>query len=419
MKLGLLTFPRLANTFTENRPTLLAQRLEPSVLYLNPSAESVFIEDNRPRPDCDLYLCSVYTRGWEEFKQFSMLVGRENIVAGGYHPTACPEDTLVYAAKVVKGYCSNIDEILAGAPGIHSGKFGFTPMRRDLIDMRGLRQIYPDIRPNEISGSMVSSVGCPYDCDFCSTPNMSGRKMQISPLTYVESEVADLVARGVSTVFIRDESFATHPKMTEVAPFFKGKFRVLYSFGTGAVMAKRPDLIRCLVENGWHSLNFGLEDVGTRYKKNVNLKMAASNCRQNGMGMVMSFIVNDDGKDFAMAKANYTALYEAFCDLGPMQVCANFLMPFPGTQIWPQYKDRLRPGDFDRFDSKTPLFCAPELKTWHKRMIVAVQLKYYLSEAYKKVRKFECGDTLHLRMMELAREFDLAEVDPSRLLDLE
>lgn len=418
MKLGLLTFPRLTNTFTENRPTLLAQRLEPSVLFLNPSAESVFIEDNQPRPDCDLYLCSVYTRGWEEFKRFAIEVGRDKVIAGGYHPTACPSDALAYAAKVVTGYCSNIDEILAAGPGVHAGKFGFTPMRRDLIDMKGLRQIYPDILPNEISGSMVSSVGCPYDCDFCSTPNMSGRRMQISSLEYVEKEIANLVHHGVSTVFIRDESFATHPKMTEIAPLFRGKFRVLYSFGTGAVMAKRPDLVRCLVDNGWHSLNFGLEDVGTRYKKNVNLKMAAANCRQNGMGMVMSFIVNDDGKDYETAKANYQALYEAFCDLGPMQVCANFLMPFPGTQIWPRYKDRLQAGDFERFDSKTPLFCAPELKSWHKRMIVAVQLKYYLSDAYKKVRRFECGDTLHLRMVELAKEFGLSDVAPERLLEV-
>lgn len=419
MKIGLLTFPRLTNTFSENRATLLAQRLEPSVLYLNPTVgECVFIEDNQPRHDIDLYLCSVYTRGWEEFKKFSIIVGRQNIIAGGYHPTACPDETYQYAWKVVTGYCSNIDEIIVGPPGIIPGKFGFTPMQRGLVDMSGMRQVYPDIMPGEISGSMVSSVGCPYDCDFCSTPNMSGRKMQVSTHEYVEREIADLVSRNVSTVFIRDESFATHPKMQEIAPLFKDKFRILYSFGTGAVMAKRPDLIKCLVDNGWHSLNFGLEDIGTKYKKNLNLKMATNNCRQNGMGYVMSFIVNDDGKDIHAARANYNALYDAFCDLGPMQVCANFLMPFPGTKIWDGFKDRLQPGDFDRFDSKTPLFCAPELKAWHKRMLVAVQLKYYLSDAYKKVRTFECGDTLHLRMNELAHEFDLARIDPSKLLDL-
>jgi len=370
MKIGLLTFPRLTNTFSENRATLYAQRLEPSVLYLNPTCgESVFVEGNMPRQDIDLYLCSVYTRGWEDFKQFSLKVGKEKIIAGGYHPTACPQDCLPFAHKVVTGYCSNIDEIIQGPSGIIAGKFGFTPLNRGLVDMGTMRQVYPDIMPEEISGSMVSSVGCPYDCDFCSTPNMSGRRMQISGRDYVEREISDLVSRGVSTVFIRDESFATHPAMMEIAPLFKDKFRVLYSFGTGAVMAKRPDLIRGLVDNGWHSLNFGLEDIGTKYKKNINLKMATENCKKNGMKYVMSFIVNDDGKTQEEARANYNALYEAFCDLGPSQVCANFLMPFPGTKLWNTFKDRVSNDDFTKFDSKTPLFCSPELKTWHKRCL--------------------------------------------------
>lgn len=61
MKIGLLTFPRLANNFAEGNPTLLAQKLEPSVLYLSPSeGELVFIEDNKPS-DCDLYLSLMRT----------------------------------------------------------------------------------------------------------------------------------------------------------------------------------------------------------------------------------------------------------------------------------------------------------------------------------------------------------------------
>ena len=223
MRIGLLTFPRLSNTFGENRPTLLAQRLEPSVLYLNPSVgESVFSEDNKPRHDIDLYLCSVYTRGWEDFKAFSLLVGREKIIAGGYHPTACPQETLPFAHKVVTGYCSNIDDIIAGPSGVVAGKFGFTPLNRDIVNMAQMRQVYPDIMPDEISGSMVSSVGCPYDCDFCSTPNMSGRRMQVSTSEYVETEISNLLAHGVSTVFIRDESFATHPKNGGNCSFVQG-----------------------------------------------------------------------------------------------------------------------------------------------------------------------------------------------------
>jgi radical SAM superfamily enzyme YgiQ (UPF0313 family) len=211
-------------------------------------------------------------------------------------------------------------------------------------------------------------------------------------------------------VFVRDESFATNPAMLDVAERMAGKFAMVYSFGTGNVMGSRPDLVRGLAERGWHSLNFGLEDVGATWRKNRLLKEACENCREHGIQVVLSFIVNDDGKDMDTARANYRALYEAFCDLGPSQVCANFMMPMPGTGLWPQYERRITEDDFAKYDSKTPVLCDPALAAWHKRMIVAVQLKYYYSDAYRRrVREFECGDTLHLRVAELAREYGFAD----------
>src|SRR5688572_24730892 len=107
MKYGLAVFPALYDSFYgEDRRLLYTQRLEPSVLYVAPTgAQSVFIPDNRPRTDVDAYLCSVYTRGWQEFTAFARSVGRERIIAGGYHPTAMPQETLAYARTVVTGYC--------------------------------------------------------------------------------------------------------------------------------------------------------------------------------------------------------------------------------------------------------------------------------------------------------------------------
>lgn len=420
MKFGLMTFPGLFNQFYSANPTKLVQRLEPSVLYVAPKqGESTFLLENQPKEDIDIYLCSVYTRGWNEFRNFAQSVGRNKVIAGGYHPTAMPEETLKHAHKVVPGYCRNIDDVINGPEGIIRADFGFTPMRRDLIDLKSMRQVYPDITPEDVSGSMVSSVGCPYDCEFCSTPGMSGRKMRVSDLEYVEGEIDDLVNKGATTVFIRDESFATNPKIKEFAPLFKDKFRVLYSFGTGAVIAKRPDILESLMENGWHSLNFGLEDVGVSYKKNRNLAEAVENCRKAGMKYVMSFIVNDDGKTQEEARDNYHALFDAFIDLKPSQVCANFLMPFPGTRLWGSYQSRIKESDFDKFDSKTPVFTNGSFGEWHKRMLVAVQLKYYRSDSYnKEVRRFDIGDNLNLRMLELEKEYGLTDVRREDLLNL-
>ncbi|HLF53731.1 MAG TPA: hypothetical protein VI544_00975, partial [Candidatus Nanoarchaeia archaeon] len=213
--------------------------------------------------------------------------------------------------------------------------------------------------------------------------------------------------------------FATNPRIKDFAPLFKDKFRMVYSFGTGAVMAKRPDLIRALSESGWHSLNFGLEDIGVSYKKNRNLAEAVENCQREEVKYVMSFIVNDGGKSKEEARANYNALFDAFVDLKPSQVCANFMMPFPGTQLWGLYKHKVKEEEFDKFDSKTPIFTNGDLGEWHRRMLVAVQLKYYQSDTYnRKVRLFDVNDNLHLRMAELEKEYGLEDVKWEDLLEI-
>lgn len=419
MKIGLLTFPCLFDSFFDGDDTEYHQILEPSVLYLaTKSHDCEFIYDNKPKEGIDLYLCSVYTRGYNEFVKFSAKVGSDKIIAGGYHATAIPEHFKGLADKVITGYCSNIDEIIEKPSGQYVGKFGFSEMDRTLIDMKRMNQVYPDITDDDIKGSMVTSVGCPFNCEFCSTPNMSGRKMKVGEFDYVEKEIQNLLDHDVTTVFIRDESFATHPKIKEIATIFKDKFRVLYSFGTLGVMGKKEETVRHLAECGWHSLNFGLEDIGVKYNKNKNVLQAVENCQRYGLKYNMSFIVDDNGKDQNALRANYNALYEAFCEYKPSQLNANFMMPLPATGLWEKYGDMFSKKDFDKFDSKTPLF-NDDLVSWNKRMLVAVQLKYYYSDLYnKEVREFDCGDNLYKRMKELEKRFQLEDLSHSQLLEL-
>ncbi|MDB5163889.1 MAG: Radical domain protein [Candidatus Saccharibacteria bacterium] len=408
-KVGLMVFPEFVDTHTDEL-SVHGQRLEPSVLYMAPDLPGIeveFLERNVSQEDIDLYLCSIYTRGWKQFKEFSQKVGRDKVIAGGYHPTAEPEATLPYAHKVVPGLCGDVESIIeAPEEGIHTRPFAPRKMRRDLVDMDKMHQVFPDVRPGMKTGSSNSSVGCPYDCDFCSTPKLSGRRLHASPLDVVQEDIEDLKEREVEVVFIRDESFATHPKFKDVVPLYgDADFSILYSFGTGHAMTE--DKTRLLAENNWHSLCFGLEDVGVNYRKNLGLAEATRLCHEYGINITLSFIVNDDGKTKEEAAQNYQALYDAFVSIRPAQVCANFLMPFPGTGIWDKYKDRITEDDFDKYDSKTPILAPPELREWHQYMAVAVQLAYYHSKAYP--REFECGDTQHLRFQELEERFDMAD----------
>lgn len=419
MRIALMVFPRLEDTHSPaSASSDLGQRLEPSVLALSsrrPGDTNIFIPDNTPRPGVDLYLCSIYTRGWQEFTAFAEQIGRDKIIAGGYHPTARPHDTLPYAATVVTGLCGNIEAILDQHPaGVLKGQVEHRLMDRTLINMDRMRQIYPDAMPHMRVGSSVSSVGCPYDCDFCATPLMSGRTMNAFPLDLIAEDIADLQRNGTEVLFIRDESFITHPRFNEVVPMYGAAgFPVLYSFGTAAAMSEKK--VRLLADNNWHSVCLGLEDIGKSYKKNAKIQEACDRCRDAGVGVTLSFIVNDAAhQDKASILEHYKALTTAFFALQPIMTCANFFMPLPGTMLGRSYTAYESPDFWARFDSKTPLFSQGPLEALHRTLAVLVQTNWYRSPAYDKLRTFAIGDTLHLRMEELERAF----VQPHQLATL-
>lgn len=420
MKIGLLVFPTLYNTHSvESVNSDLGQRLEPSILSLvsnRPGDTSVFIADNEPRPDVDMYLCSVYTRGWLEFVQFSKKVGRKKIIAGGYHPTARPLDTLTYAHKVVTGLCGNIEDILSQPQGgIIQGVATHRLMDRSLLNMTHMQQVYPDVMPWMNVGSSVSSVGCPYDCDFCATPQMSGRKMSSYDLSLIEEDIADLKSYDTNVVFIRDESFATHPLFDDAVRLYgSAGFDVLYSFGTAAALTDKK--IKKLAEYNWHSLCLGLEDVGQQYRKNKKLQQTCDDCRAHNIGVTLSFIVNDTThKTVEDIVGNYKALTKAFFELKPIMVCANFFMPLPGTKLGDSFGEAITPDMWAKFDSKTPLFSADEHIDLQRALAVAVQLNWYRSAEYSKLRNFDKGDTLNLRMLELESAFANLNIDSTIL----
>ncbi len=422
MKIGLLVFPTLYDTHNiDSAASDLGQRLEPSVLSLGSQKNgdiNIFIKDNLPRTDIDLYLCSVYTRGWEEFCEFSKKVGRDKIIAGGYHPTARPLDTLIYAKKVVIGLCGNIEEIIDFPNGgVMQGKNIHRLMDRSLINMEDMQQVYPDILPYMNVGSSVSSVGCPYDCDFCATPQMSGRKMSSFELEMVEKDIENLKKYNTNAIFIRDESFSTHPKFEDVVKLYgNAGFDVLYSFGTAATLTDKK--IEILKNNNWHSLCLGLEDVATHYKKNKTIDIVSEKLLKANIGLTLSFIVNDSNKNQKQIIENYKNLTKAFFHLKPIMVCANFFMPLPGTKLGEDPQNKVPPSMWKYFDSKTPIFSTEETQLLHRKLAVAIQLNWYYSKEYSKIRIFEIGDTLHLRMLELAKAFGFENGIPNDIKKL-
>ena len=401
-----MTFPRQS----------LSLGLEPSILTVvpddTPDAKVRYVldqyADDTPDDEVLLYMCSVYITGMHDFFEWAGRHDRDKIVVGGYEPTINPGDFTDYAKKVIVGPCDSFYETIAQDGQVVTG---ITRNRRipryDLYDIRLNQQIIPDKRPSDVVTSINTSQGCPFRCDFCCSPLMCDHIMT-KPLSLVEEEIEYL--RGhtdAKFIFIRDENFPLQRDWRE-------KLRVINRLGARIYLFASSNLcteenIRVMRENGVYMICLGLEDVTVDYRKNRELDRTCDLLHENGIYVYLSFIVDptkvDDDRKSAWF---YERLLERFRRLRPEMVCGNFLMPLRGTAIWDDYKHLVTPEDFRSYDSKSAfLEKDPLRRAIDEYDMYRYQRLYYESDFYRhNVRRFDTGDTLHMRFEELRQEFD-------------
>ena len=100
-------------SFPENSTNL---GLEPSILNVLPQGDNVEYSRINKRfndSEVEMYLCSVYISGMDEFREWAMQHDTRKIIVGGYHPTMFPEAFLNLADKIVMGPCDDLETTLA------------------------------------------------------------------------------------------------------------------------------------------------------------------------------------------------------------------------------------------------------------------------------------------------------------------
>lgn len=314
-------------------------------------------------------------------------------------------------------------EVLEGKilPGVLTFK---NPPRFDLYDLKNNQQVIPGKKTDDLSTSVNSSFGCPYHCDFCCTPVMFGTSIISKPLEAYEREIkilserlenADLEKAKKRFMFFRDENFPLlrdYKERLQVAQKTQAK---LYLFASANRVTE--EVADSFAANNVYMVCLGLEDPTKNYDKNKKLDEAVARLKDRGIFTYLSFIVDpthlvgkgengttgaEKGKEF------YTLLKKRFEELKPEMVCGNFLMPFPGTPLWDDYYWMVNEEDFKHYDSKTPFLAKNEVVVQKmKYFMFEAQYNYYTSDLYNnQVRKFDTGDTLHQRFMELKVKFD-------------
>ena len=123
--------------------------------------------------------------------------------------------------------------------------------------------------------------------------------------------------------------------------------------------------------------------LGHKYGININLNVIVRGAKDK----TSDYYLNTVGRILLRYMPASTEMY--------------FWTPYPGTRSFAEFNTKFPAesyrllSDFHFKSESSPL------RDLHQRKLLALQVKYYQSKEYAKMRNFNCGDSLSLRINEL------------------
>ncbi len=333
---------------------------------LTPPEHKVRIVEGDPRAidldqECDLVGISCMTPNApsayglaDEFRKR----GR-TVVMGGIHPTVLPDEALQHADCVVVGEAEGVWETLL--QDFQHGRL----QQRYHDPAPDLTRYVPKAfsrMPKGMYGvvPIMTSRGCPYECEFCSVSDIYGRKIRHIP---IENVVRDIRESGARTVGFLDDNIVGD------SIYAKQLFAAIKPLGihwagqaSVSLLVRDDALLRLAAESGCVHLLMGLESVSEvqvravrkMYNEIEQLEAALEKIRKQGILVHASMVFGFDTD--TLGSFDDTVRYLVKNRLGSANF--NILTPHPGTKVRERLKreGRLLNSDWQNYDHQNVVF---------------------------------------------------------------
>jgi radical SAM superfamily enzyme YgiQ (UPF0313 family) len=233
------------------------------------------------------------------------------------------------------------------------------------------RHLWPmeRIRKYEDMFYLMTSRGCVYWCEFCSTVRMHGRKYRMrSPKNVVdELELLHKTYGATKFTFLDDVFTLDKARTEEICREIKNrKLRIQWSCGTRVDMVTKELLLK-MKDAGCNAVWFGVEsgsqDVLDDMHKGISpaqTMKVLTWVRELGLIPVPNVVLGFPGE----TKETVWNTVKFAEKVSPDYICCyDVATPFPGTPLYELVKEKgwLKVTDFDKYDINTPIFETPWL----------------------------------------------------------
>lgn len=284
----------------------------------------------------------------------------KKVVLGGIHPTVLPQESILHCDSVIIGEAEPVwAEMLEDAERESMKPFYYGNITHNLND-------YPLPRRDLMSGSsvlglqpVVTSRGCPYSCEFCSVWKFFGRSIRH---VAVDRVIADIENSGATNFMFLDDNIVGDQIYAKQLFEALKPLRIHWVGQASISFIKNRELLRLAADSGCRGLFIGLETVSEQKMKRMSKSMksqketlaAISEIMSHGIIFHASIVFGFDDDE----KSVFDETLEFFYKSKIPSATFNILTPYPGTEIYKNFKEqnRLITEDWQYYDHCTPTY---------------------------------------------------------------
>jgi len=198
----------------------------------------------------------------------------------------------------------------------------------------------------------TSSVGCPYQCNYCTDQVFYKRRFNAYSVERVVSELSDLVPRyDIEHVPLFDSNFLVDRKravaIAEGIIASGVKFQWDFQTSTDFLALMSEEDVRVLAESGVHHIGFGTESasqevltmMNKRFQHVEQMVETARKTHLAGIHVVFNIILGYPGETEAHREQTFRIMSDIAKEYPNVSFSPNIFTPYPGIPIWPQLKE--------------------------------------------------------------------------------
>lgn len=287
---------------------------------------------------------------------------QSKIIIGGIHASLCPETFECIADHIVYGEAESIIvDLIEGnfteknVQGSHFENIDNLPfVNYDLLEQLSTMDIIP----------MMTSRGCPFDCNFCTVTKMFGKKFRMqSPKRIIQEIKHALTFFRTRTIFFYDDNFtANRNRVKELCQLImQEKLTFTWVTQVRSDIAREHELLGLMEEAGCRFVFIGFESINDATLKAMHksqtrkdIELAIQTIRNHGISIHGMFIFGDDNDTPETIKATVNFAIQQHIDTIQFMI----LTPFPGTKYYEDIilKDRLIHRRWEYFNGMFAVF---------------------------------------------------------------